>query len=155
MTAFYRPALPELWFRRQMLADEETMSYNRAWGGTIPFPESHWPAWYARWVEPGERGRFYRYLTDDEGRFVGEAAYHTDPRQGLCLADVIVYAPCRRRGHGRQGLALLCRQAKSDGFAALYDDMAADNPARELFVSMGFRELWQADGVVMLKKDLA
>lgn len=30
----YRPALSDLWFRRELLADEATMSYNRAWGGT-------------------------------------------------------------------------------------------------------------------------
>ena len=30
----YRPAIEDLWFRRDLLADGATMSYNRAWGGT-------------------------------------------------------------------------------------------------------------------------
>lgn len=35
---FYKPKLEDLWFREAMMADPDTMSYNSAWGGTIPFP---------------------------------------------------------------------------------------------------------------------
>ena len=154
MVKLCKPKLQDLWFRRQLLADETTMSYNHAWGGTIPFPESDWADWYARWVDPGEPGRFYRYLTDGEGQFTGEIAYHTDPRRGICMADVIVYAPFRGKGYGRAGLALLCRQAREDGFDAIYDDIAIDNPARKLFLSLGFAEEYRTDGIIMLKKDL-
>ena len=44
------------------------------------------------------------------GEFVGEIAYHFDGEKHL--ADVIVYAPYRRRGYGAAGLALLCAAAK-------------------------------------------
>ena len=57
----YRPAPEELWFRQRLLGDPETMAYNRAYGGTIPFPQERWAPWYERWVERPE-GRFYRYL---------------------------------------------------------------------------------------------
>ena len=154
MTHLYKPLLQDLWFRQRFIADEATMSYNRAWGGTIPFPEECWPEWYARWVDPGEPGRFYRYLMDGQGRFVGEIAYRTDPGQGICLASVIVYAPFRGRGHGRAGLELLCGHARKDGFAAVYDDMALDNPALGLFLSMGFAEVYRTAEILMLKKDL-
>lgn len=154
MVKLYKPELSDLWFRQRFLADEATMSYNRAWGGTIPFPESDWAEWYARWVDPGEPGRFYRYLADGEGRFVGEVAYHTVPGQGICLADVIVYAPFRGRGHGRAGLELLCQQARKDGFGAIYDDIALDNPARGLFLSLGFTEESRTGEILLLKKDL-
>ena len=33
-----------------MLADEDTMSYNHAWGGTIPWPEDQWKDWYDHWI---------------------------------------------------------------------------------------------------------
>ena len=36
----HRPSLNELSLRELMLGDEETMSYNNAWGGTVPFPMS-------------------------------------------------------------------------------------------------------------------
>ena len=35
----YRPAVRDLWFKRDLLADKATMSYNHAWGGTVDFPE--------------------------------------------------------------------------------------------------------------------
>ena len=42
MTVFNKPKLKELWFRQKFMSDEDTMSYNHVWGGTIPFPESDW-----------------------------------------------------------------------------------------------------------------
>ena len=50
MLELYKPALRDLWFREQFMSDEATMAYNRAWGGTIPFPEEKWPGWYERWL---------------------------------------------------------------------------------------------------------
>ena len=68
----YRPAVRDLWFRRDLLADEATMSYNRAWGGTVDFPEGLWGRWHEAWVaREGEGRRYYRYLRDpDTGEFV-------------------------------------------------------------------------------------
>ena len=45
MLSLYLPELKDLWFRQKLLADEATMAYNRAWGGTIPFPEENWAPW--------------------------------------------------------------------------------------------------------------
>ena len=42
MVKLYIPKYEELWFRQMFMADEKTMSYNHAWGGTIPFPEKNW-----------------------------------------------------------------------------------------------------------------
>lgn len=42
MLTLYEPKYEDLWFRQMMLADEDTMSYNHAWGGTIPWPEDKW-----------------------------------------------------------------------------------------------------------------
>ena len=113
MIEAYLPRPDELWFRRKMLADEATMAYNRAYGGTVDFPEERWPDWYGRWVAHPE-GRYYRYLRESaSGEFVGEIAYHFDGEK--YLADVIVYAPYRRRGYGAAGLALLCAAAKETG----------------------------------------
>lgn len=44
MLTLYEPKYEDLWFRQMMLADEDTMSYNHAWGGTIPWPEDKWSA---------------------------------------------------------------------------------------------------------------
>ncbi len=42
MLTLVKPAFDALWFREKLMADEETMSYNARWGGTIPFPEDAW-----------------------------------------------------------------------------------------------------------------
>ncbi len=152
--ALYEPRFEDLWFRRAMLADEATMAYNRAWGGTIDFPESRWAAWYDRWVANPEGRRFYRYLQNEAGEFVGEIAWHHDAERDIHLADVIVFAPFRGRGYGRQGLRLLCRAAKEAGLSRLYDDIAADNPALSLFLEEGFEEQGRTADSIMLKKTL-
>lgn len=74
------------------MADPETMSYNHAWGGTIPFPQEEWRDWYDFWIVNHESKRYYRYLMDNTGRFIGEIAYHYDSGRYLYVADVIVHA---------------------------------------------------------------
>ena len=137
-----------------MLADAETMSYNHAWGGTVEFPERCWAGWYEHWVVRTEGKRFYRYLKNESGEFVGEAAYHCDADLGCHVADVIVYAKYRGRGYGGQALELLCSAAKNNGLAVLYDNIAVDNPAIGLFLRHGFSEEYRTDDIIMLKKEL-
>ena len=152
--SFYKPRIEDLWFRQAMLADPDTMSYNAAWGGTIPFPREDWQDWYDAWTgDPGVR--FYRYIATGTSRsFVGEAAWHYDDELGLYLADVIISARCRRQGFGTAGLQLLCEAAKENGVSVLYDDIAADNPSWKLFVKNGFEIDYRTDDVVMVKKVL-
>lgn len=151
----HEPSLEELWFRQQMLADPETMSYNRAWGGTIAWPREQWQDWYDRWIEQPQGKRFYRYLVDAETDvFVGEIAYHWDQEQEMCLTNVIVYGPYRGKGYGRTGLRLLCEEARENGFESIYDDIAADNPAIDLFLSEGFALMEEKDMTYLLKKEL-
>ena len=151
--SLYLPELEELDFRRKLLADPETMEYNHAWGGTIDFPESEWNAWYSHWVR-GRKDCFYRYLKIDDGVFVGEVAYHYDPKWGGYMADVIVHSAYRGQGYGKAGLELLCTAAKAHGLTVLYDDIAIDNPAIEMFIGAGFFEVARTDELILLKKDL-
>ena len=155
MLTLYKPSIDDLWFRQQMLEDPDTMSYNRTWGGTIPFPKEKWHSWHDRWLCGPDGKRFYRYLKDDEtGSFVGEIAYHWDEEECICLADVIVFAPCRGEGCGREGLRLLCESARKNGIDVLYDDIAKDNPAIRLFLSEGFEIEAEKEMTFLLKKKL-
>lgn len=155
MVEVYKPKVEDLWFREKLLSDGETMSYNAAWGGTIPFPEERWGKWYSAWVEAPESRRYYRYLYETDIRaFVGEIAYHYDEERKIYLCDVIVLAEYRNRGFGTAGIGLLCRAAKENGIAALHDDIAAGNPAYKLFLKNGFAIEHQNDDVVMVRKKL-
>lgn len=154
MVTLYEPRYEDLWFRQKLMSDVETMSYNHAWGGTIPFPVERWREWYEHWVLENEEKRFYRYLKDDGNHFVGEISYHFDDERSIYIANVIVYAPYRKKGYGRQGLELLCREAKRNGIKVLYDDIAIDNPSVSLFIKVGFTEEYQTDELIMLKKIL-
>ena len=152
----YRPAVRDLWFRRDLLADEATMSYNRAWGGTVDFPEDLWGRWHDAWVAREDEGRrYYRYLRDlDAGEFVGEVAYRWDPDYDSFITDVLVHARFRGSGYGGAGLELLCDAARERGIAILRDNVALDNPAIGLFLRHGFVEEWRSDEFVMLTRDL-
>ena len=148
------PSLEDLWFRQSMMADPETMSYNHAWGGTIPFPENDWKDWYDDWITNHEHHRYYRYLKNAADQFVGEIAYHYDEKRSIYVADVIIHAPYRGSGYGGRALELLCAAAKENGVTVLYDDIAVDNPAVELFLRHGFIEEYRTDEIIMLKKEL-
>ena len=154
MLTLYTPELKDLWFKQQMLADEATMAYNRAWGGTIAFPEEKWPAWHEKWVARADGKHFYRYLKDENGALVGEIACHFDEDVPGFMADVIIYAPFRGRGYGRTALEMLCAAARENGVTTLYDEIAADNPSVKLFLKCGFTEARRTQTGILLKKDL-
>ena len=151
---FYKPQLEDLWFRQAMMADPETMSYNNAWGGTIPFPRENWEEWYDYWVI-NPKNRFYRYITTGESRsFVGEAAYHYDNDLNIYLADIIIAARSRRHGYGKAGLEMLCEVAQKEKIPELYDNIAINNPGINLFLQCGFQEEYRTEEIIMLKKVL-
>ena len=154
MLTLHKPQLEELWFRQMMMADEETMSYNRAWGGTIPWPKAKWGDWYDRWVANPKDGRLYRYVKNSSGDFVGEIAYHYDADMQGFTANVIIFSKYRGRGYGGQALELLCAEARSNGITVLYDDIAIDNPAAALFLRHGFKEEARTAEKIILKKAL-
>lgn len=153
MIELYTPDIRDLWFKEQLLGHVQTMSYNHAYGGTIPFPEEKWAAWYDRWLIHHEGKRFYRYVKAGDA-FVGEAAWHYDDARQLYLADVIIYAPYRKKGYGRTALLLLCETAKAHGINELYDEIAIDNPSVELFLKCGFAEVLRTNEYVLVKKEL-
>ena len=154
MLTLYEPKYEDLWFRQMMLADEDTMSYNHAWGGTIPFGEDKWRDWYDCWIADPDGKRYYRYLKNEDGQFVGEIAYHYDAEMQQEIANVMIYAKYRKRGYGGEALDLLCSTAKSNGVSVLYDDIAIDNPAVSLFLKHGFVEESRTEEKVILKKEL-
>lgn len=149
------PSLSEMNFRQMLLSDEQTMSYNKRWGGIIPFLESEWNEWYRVWVSGNSKERYYRYLYSVElETFVGEIAYHYDQQHKVYIINIIIKAEFRGHGFGREGLVLLMQSAKGNGIEALCDTIAIDNPSIALFQELGFIEKWRNEAFVMLEKQL-
>lgn len=153
MLTLYKPRIEDLWFREQMLGNEQTMAYNHAYGGTVSFPKERWANWYDKWLTEHDNKRFYRYVKADD-TFVGEAAYHFDEERQITIVDVIIDAPYRKKGYGRKALTLLCRAAKEANIHEVYDDIAIDNPSVALFLKCGFSVVLQTEEYVLLKKEL-
>ena len=147
------PTVEDMWFREMLLADEKTMAYNHAWGGTIPFPKEKWQSWYQHWIVDHENLRYYRYLKN-ENAFVGEIAYHYDPEYDGYIANIIIFSEYRGRGYGAKGLKMLCLAAKENQIPVLYDDIAIDNSAINMFFKEGFLEEYRTAEKVILKKEL-
>ena len=153
MIELYKPCIEDLWFKEKMMGDEQTMSYNHAYGGTIPFPKEYWADWHDRWITNHNSKRFYRYIKEND-TFIGEVAYHFDEEKRIYIADVIVFAPYRGKGYGRKGLMLLCEAAKENDITELHDDIAIDNPSIELFLKLEFVEVLRTNEYVLVKKKL-
>ena len=151
MLMIYTPKCEDLWFREQLLSDGETMSYNHAWGGTIRFPKEQWKAWYDHWVVDTDGKRYYRYIKNEKDEFIGEIAYHYDLEVNGCIANVIVHAAYRGKGYGGLALEALCSAAKENGVPVLYDDIAIDNPAVDMFLKHGFSESYRTKEKIVLK----
>jgi len=120
----------------------------------LVFPKEKWYDWYDFWIVNHENKRYYKYLKDNAGNFVGEIAYHYDSIRNIYIAEVLVYAPYREKGYGRCGLELLCCAAKNNGVKTLYDDIAIDNPAIKMFLNHGFIEEYRTKQIIMLRKEL-
>lgn len=153
MLILRKPAFEELSFRQALLSDGATMSYNEKWGGAIGFPEERWRSWYERWVQPGNKSRFYRYLCDGDTP-VGETAWYYDEVLGGYMMSIIVHHHYRRRGYGREGLGLLIVEASTAGIERLYDEIAFGNPSLKLFLAAGFSEVRRTPEGILVEKEL-
>lgn len=151
MLTVVTPSRENLAFRRAYLADPATMAYNAPWAppdGCLPFPESAWDGWLARWTGR-EPERFCGFLRNAAGEFVGEISWH-----GFGAGmSVVICAACRGRGYGAEGLQLLIARAFShseiDSLTNVFE------PSRTAALAMhrraGFVPVSEEDGLVTLR----
>ena len=116
MITLYEPKYEDLWFRQMMLADEDTMSYNNAYGGTIAWPKDEWSGWYDYWVVCHDNKRYYRYLKNKDGQFVGEIAYHYDAEMQHMIANILIYSKYRKTAMGARRWRCCVPQRKTMEF---------------------------------------
>ncbi|MBQ6476046.1 MAG: GNAT family N-acetyltransferase [Clostridia bacterium] len=152
----YIPQQNDGWFYVQMMSDPETMAYNAPWfppNGCIPNAKDEWNELCSTWNLP-DSGRFYAYLKRrSDGRFVGDVNYHYNPAADRYDMGIVIYAPERGNGYGRQGLQLLLDKAfRADGISRLHNCFeTARAAAYKIHRAVGFREIGAENGLVQLE----
>lgn len=118
------PELNEFWYRKKLMEDPETMSYNKGYDlcfkgydketGCIAFPEAKWKNAY-EYLIGNEPERFYAYLVNTEnGEFVGDVNVHKSAGQDWYDMGIVIEAKHRGRGYANEGLRLLLHHAFVD-----------------------------------------
>lgn len=112
----YSPQYHELAFREHLLADPETMAFNRfkepspdydPKTGCIDFPRRDWALWYSFWMER-EPDNFYAVIAD--GRTpIGEISWFFDGEK--YSVGMILLAKHRKKGYCAPALHLLAQRA--------------------------------------------
>lgn len=148
----YIPRLEDGWFYVKMMSDPATMAYNALWfppDGCIPDPEGEWRDLQAAWIGNAPM-RFYAFLQRvSDSAFVGDVNYHRNPETAYADMGIVIYAPERGRGYGKQGLRLLVDRAlRIDGVPCLRNEFETTrNAACRIHKAVGFREIGFRDGM--------
>lgn len=162
MIELYVPEKADLWFRRELLSDPETMSYNKGYDlgfpeyhndtGCIDFPEENWGGWYARWVN-AEPERFYAFLRRKlDGAFLGEVNLYRKGPEGWYEMGIVLHAKYRGQGYSKEGIKLLLHYAfESMGAAAVSNEFEPTrNAAWKIHKAAGFEPVSNANGLATL-----
>lgn len=153
------PEFEELDYRRKLLADRETMTYNIGYGkidgtGCIEFNESIWKDWYTQWVNNTPE-RYYAYIIKiDEDIPVGEVALRYVSEKNSYIVNIIVEARHRGNGFSEQALRLLIDIAFNElGADKVFDDFPKSRIASEsVFKKIGFKRVSE-DIIELTKQD--
>lgn len=159
----YVPKRADLWFRRELLSDPETMSYNRGCGlelpeyhndtGCIDFPEGNWDGWAARWLRR-EPERYYAYLRrKSDGAFLGEVNLYRAETPGWYNIGIVLHSRYRGLGYSREGLDLLLETAFEDlGAAGVQNNFEKTRKAAwQLHLAAGFVPVKEENGAMLLE----
>ncbi len=156
------PELNELWYRKKLMEDPETMSYNRGYDldfagydkgtGCIAFPKEEWESCYNYFVGH-EPERFYAYLVNTEnGEFVGEVNVHKSVGHDWYDMGIVIEAKHRGKGYANEGLRLLLHHAFIDmGAMAVHNSFEKSrNAALKAHEHAGFCKYSEENGVIEL-----
>ena len=152
----YIPRPEDGWFYVRMLSDPATMAYNAPWfppDGCIPNAAEEWDDLCAGWIDRSPI-RFYAYLQRiSDGVFVGDVNYHLNAQGDRYDMGVVIYAPERGKGYGKEGLRLLVDRAlRIDGVPCLHNDFdTTRDAAYRIHRAVGFRDVGAADGILHLE----
>ena len=141
------PNFEELSYRKKILADKETMTFNNHHGGTIDFDESKWEIWYNKWIGNKDKNFYYAYIIDKDSDLpVGEVAYRLDEESNSAMLNIIIEAANRGSGYGSMGLKALIENAFKNGYDTVRDMVYKDSTdSHALFEKIGFKCVAEKD----------
>lgn len=151
----YIPREADGWFYVKMLSDPATMSYNIPWfppDGCIPNPQEKWAKIQKYWITKTPE-RFYAYLQrKSDGAFVGDVNYHRSAQDRWDIG-IVIYAPERGRGYGKQGLRLLADRAfRVNVILSLHNEFETDRDvAYRIHKAVGFRDVGTTHSILHLE----
>lgn len=157
------PAYEELGYRQRLLADPDTMSYNKGYElsfdgydretGCIAFPESRWRDWYGFFVGQ-EPQRFYAYVVRNrDGALIGEVNVRKNEDEACYDMGIVLEAKHRGNGYAKEALELLLKHAfEALGAEAVRNCFEATREAAvRTHLAAGFTECGRENGNVELR----
>jgi len=156
------PSFDELYYRKKILCDPDTMNYNKGYDlklrgynretGCIDFPESNWRSWFDYFIG-NEPERYYAYIvkTEDDA-FIGEVNVHKNASMNWHEMGIVLEAQHRGNGYAVEALRLLLRQAFEvmDAEAVHNDFEDVRDAAVKTHLSVGFTEFKKENSMLEL-----
>jgi len=146
----------QLEYRIKLLADVDTMDYNKGFGdngsGCYHLTYKQAQNWYKNWS--GDPQKYYAYLARNEDDVsIGEVNIHYDDDYSLYMTGIIIEACNRGNGYAEEGLQLLAEKAFYElGLDKIADSFPADRiAAGKAFEKVGFVRI--SDDLLILTKE--
>ena len=169
--SLYLPNIEDFWYEEKLQADPDTMSYNAGYDvsyygyhydtGCIDFPKSRWKEVFDRRVN---ENRYFAYIKDNDiNEFVGYVNYHYNKNDDRYECGIVIESIYRGKGYAKEGLRLLCDEARKSGIKEMYDNFEIDRGnTLKTFEAVGFEvveeQTWKKFGKdvkgVLVKIDL-
>ncbi len=156
------PTFEELLYRKKLLSDSETMSYNKDCEeyngynketGCIDFNKNSWDKWFSFWIN-NTPNRYYAYIIKrDDNIPIGEVALrYVNEKEAYCV-NIIIEAKYRGNGYSEEALRLLVSIAFNELNAKkIYDDFPKTRvSAEKVFQKVGFKRI--SEDIVELTED--
>lgn len=157
----HRPKISDLWYRKQLMADTETMAYNKGYEpfegydretGCIQFPENEWQSWYDYFIG-NEPERFYAYIVRAEDQaFIGEVNLHKSRENDWHEMGIVIEAKYRGQGYAKEALRLLVGYGfEQMQVAAIHNMFEIEREAAiRTHLAVGFWQIAERDGLLEL-----
>ncbi len=147
------PEYIELRYRKKLLADPDTMRYNKGCGsenGCIDFPEEKWRSWYDYWIA-GTSERFYAYIELD-GEFIGEVNLYRNRDNDFYDMGIVIENRYRGNGYAAKALDLLLETAFGElGASSVHNEFESSRAAAlRLHLNAGFSVIGEEKHIVRL-----